>query len=559
MTAGFITLSVRAAIFTVVSFFIFYGGLNSYFISDDWHWLSLASQQASMVPNFLSNYEGTNMGGSYNPMASLWFKALYDLFGLNQFAYHLGSMVLHGFFAAVLVKLVRVLFLAFGRSASEVRFVSYGAALLFLVWPNNVEAVLWISAVPHLLSAVFYVIALLYYVRGRLQDRWLYVGLSSIAAFAACLSKESAVSIVLAFILLEFFLPHTPQRTVKQGARLLFAVMPIGLFLVLRYIATGLVFGSYAEATFVVRPLQIVNTIATFFVDFISAGLMRVSWMTLYWSNPSVSAVVVGVVGLGVVICAFIYRKRVEAQTWIAVTLGCITILPFLPLGFSRVSSEGERYSYLSTAFFLIVFFLLLQKIKSRSRKYIIIILLCFFAASITMHKVKPWAEAGKLSKKILDEVVQVVSLNDTNYIIALPDTIDGAQVFRNNIREALSLTSDMNSLIVHIPVYQILAKRNYQNSQLSWTTDKRGFFGISRDKNFIVTGFDRRETDDYIYELWNYDYSNFTSDTIRLIFKGEALEKFNNGTAHLIVWDGVEARVIPYLSVAPNAVNDLP
>jgi hypothetical protein len=34
------------------------------------------------------------------------------------------------------------------------------------------------------------------------------------------------------------------------------------------------------------------------------------------------------------------------------------------------------------------------------------------------------------------------------------------------------------------------------------------------------VTGFDRRETSDYIFELWYYNYKNYTSAHLRLIFK---------------------------------------
>ncbi|MCX6740722.1 MAG: hypothetical protein NTZ49_05875, partial [Candidatus Parcubacteria bacterium] len=46
------------------------------------------------------------------------------------------------------------------------------------------------------------------------------------------------------------------------------------------------------------------------------------------------------------------------------------------------------------------------------------------------------------------------------------------------------------------------------------------GYIAKSFDQKYWVTGFDRRETKDYIFELWYYDYNNYTSNTIRLVLK---------------------------------------
>ena len=58
----------------ILSLLFFNSSLRIGFLSDDWHWLWLAKNIPFDWNIFLTNYEGANIGGSYNPLLFLLFK-----------------------------------------------------------------------------------------------------------------------------------------------------------------------------------------------------------------------------------------------------------------------------------------------------------------------------------------------------------------------------------------------------------------------------------------------------------------------------------------------------
>lgn len=103
--------------------------------------------------------------------------------------------------------------------------IPFGAAALFLVHPVNTEAVTYISQRSESLAALFYVAAVCLYIRGRLDDqrRLIYFCAAFASGLLATFSKETAVTLPLMIILVEWFF-------FKSGAR---AIKPAGVLLVL--------------------------------------------------------------------------------------------------------------------------------------------------------------------------------------------------------------------------------------------------------------------------------------------------------------------------------------
>jgi hypothetical protein len=65
------------------------------------------------------------------------------------------------------------------------------------------------------------------------------------------------------------------------------------------------------------------------------------------------------------------------------------------------------------------------------------------------------------------------------------------------------------------------LDNKNYQSKILNWEPyPTGGYLAKAVDGKNWVTGFDRQETNNYIFELWGYNYKNYTSANLRLIFK---------------------------------------
>ena len=133
------------------------------------------------------------------PLRELTFVLDHALFGMQPAGWHIQQLFWHGLCAWLLFLVVDRL--GFGR------FVAWGAALLFLVHPIQVEAVANISHRKESLALAFCLLALLAYLKGcalagRERLAWL-TGAFALAGIG-CLGKQTAVAIFPLFLLYEW-------------------------------------------------------------------------------------------------------------------------------------------------------------------------------------------------------------------------------------------------------------------------------------------------------------------------------------------------------------------
>ena len=91
----------------------------------------------------------------YNPLCHSVFWLQYRLWGDSMFGYHLVNIVLHGIAAVMFAMILRRLEIP----------GAYLAAAIFALHPVHVESVAWITELKNALSAVFYLGAMLAYLR----------------------------------------------------------------------------------------------------------------------------------------------------------------------------------------------------------------------------------------------------------------------------------------------------------------------------------------------------------------------------------------------------------
>jgi tetratricopeptide (TPR) repeat protein len=156
----------------------------------------------------------TTLLGHYIPLTWLSFALTHALAGMAPFAYHLGNLLLHGANAAVFFLVGRrLLGAAFGvpRPAVPGPTVEWGAALaalVFAVHPLRAESVAWATERRDLLSGLFYLLAVLVYLRG-VQDQGVLAGrwraLCLLAFGAGLLSKSIVMTLPLTLLLLDVY------------------------------------------------------------------------------------------------------------------------------------------------------------------------------------------------------------------------------------------------------------------------------------------------------------------------------------------------------------------
>ena len=135
--------------------------------------------------------------GQWMPLTWLSWAIDFKLWGLDPAAYHRTNVLLHALNAGLLFLVARRLL---GSTIGATV-----AALLWAVHPMRVESVAWINERRDVLSGLFYLLAVLFYLK-RVDvphRRWLVL---SVGCFAlAVLSKALAVSLPIVLLLLDYY------------------------------------------------------------------------------------------------------------------------------------------------------------------------------------------------------------------------------------------------------------------------------------------------------------------------------------------------------------------
>ena len=151
----------------------------------------------------------TTFLGHWSPLAWMTWSLNYVTGGLDPWGYHLGNLLLHAASVAVLWLVAHRLL---GSSAgTSTALAAAGATIAALVWglhPLRAEAVAWASARRDVLCGLFYLLAVLAYLRGvasgaAIEGRYWAL---SVGAFAAALSSKTiAMTLPLTLLLLDLY------------------------------------------------------------------------------------------------------------------------------------------------------------------------------------------------------------------------------------------------------------------------------------------------------------------------------------------------------------------
>src|SRR5437899_3320204 len=149
--------------------------------------------------------------GHYIPLTWMTLGLDYLLWGMNPVGYHLTNLLLHAANAVVFFFVVRQLLTRALPSPSERGLglaLSAGfASLVFAIQPLRVESVAWVTERRDVLSGLFYLVAILLYLRacerGARGRGWYWL---SVAVFGcALLSKSMVVNLPIVLLILDVY------------------------------------------------------------------------------------------------------------------------------------------------------------------------------------------------------------------------------------------------------------------------------------------------------------------------------------------------------------------
>jgi len=307
--------------------------------------------------------------GHYMPVTWLTYALDYLVWGMNPFGYHLTNIVLHVVTAAVFyfvaLRLLRAALVA-GCATDEhqIRLGAGLAAFVFAIHPLRVESVAWVTERKDVLSGLFYLLAVLAYLRalapgradGSPEPRW--YGCSLVCFALALLSKAMTMTLPATLLILDVY----PLRRFGPGpGRWLRTAVRDALKEKLPYLALSI--ASAVAAVIALRQGDLITSTTTLSllqrVAISLYGLAFYLWKTaapvrlspLYelpkpvnpWDWPYLAS------GAGVVAItagALLLRRRMPAllAAW---TAYAVAVSPVLGLLHNGPQIAADRYSYL--------------------------------------------------------------------------------------------------------------------------------------------------------------------------------------------------------------------
>jgi tetratricopeptide (TPR) repeat protein len=290
----------------------------------------------------------------YFPLVYTTFKYERALWGLNPLGYHLVNILLHGV-NAVLVWIILKRLQVPG---------AWLAAAMFALHPVQVETVAWVSELKNIESLLFYLLALLAWMKFTdtpARPSWPYYGLALAAYLLALFAKTTACTLPVALLLVLWLRGQrfTPVRAVQI---LPFLMAGFGLGLVTIWWEKHL--GDYKESfglsfSFLERGLIASRALWFYAGKLVWPADLTICyprWQINVW-NPVQYIPIVGC--LMVAVLAWVWRKKIRRDVVAGVVFFVAALSPLLGFvieGAFHYTYVADHYQYNATIGLMAVF-----------------------------------------------------------------------------------------------------------------------------------------------------------------------------------------------------------
>lgn len=190
-----------------VTFILFLPSLKNGFTNwDDVLYVTQNPLLQSLNTEGLKAIWTTPVVSNYHPLTILSLALNYQISGLDPFSYHLTNIVLHVINTGLVFGLIWLL-------SSGNRWISGFVALAFGIHPMHVESVAWVSERKDLLYTLFYVSAMIVYIRYIKTQHLKHLVWVVVLGALSLLSKPAAIVLPLSLLALDYYLKRPWQWT----------------------------------------------------------------------------------------------------------------------------------------------------------------------------------------------------------------------------------------------------------------------------------------------------------------------------------------------------------
>jgi tetratricopeptide (TPR) repeat protein len=301
--------------------------------------------------------------GHYQPLSWITLAFDYTLWGMNPAGYHATNVLLHMANAVLFYRLsMQLLGLALESGVrppdrTALSIAAATGALLFAIHPLRVESVAWVSERRDVLSAFFYLITVLAYLRmqaapRRTPARRMWFAVSLLCLALSLLSKAWAMTLPVILLALDIYPLHRvggESRRALLVEKIPYAVLAAAAA-VLAFIAQGrgAEMVSVAQYGLAARAAQAAYGLCFYLLKtLVPSNLSPVYLLPLDFRPTAPRFIACGLAVVGITLLAIVARKR---WPWLLVSWICYATIVSPVLGIVQTGPQlaADRYTYLS-------------------------------------------------------------------------------------------------------------------------------------------------------------------------------------------------------------------
>jgi len=295
----------------------------------------------------------------YLPVTMLSYMLDYQLWQLKPFGYHATNLFLH--ILNVILAFLLLNLLLRNRTASFI------GAIIFALHPVQVESVAWVTERKNLLSALFFFLSFISYVKYKNRRKFLLYLCSITFFLLSLLSKPSVVVMPLLLISYDYFYyPQISKKDLKN--KIPFFLLALVFCLSTIYFHKETLHkgdyhgGSFSANTFIMIPVFL-NYLKLVFYPL---NLCAIYCTTVYTSifHPRVFISIISLILILFYLC-FTIRKKYHSGFWILWFF--ILMLPMMNL-IPIPTIYNDRYLYLSIVSFPVLICLISAPLVAKKK-----------------------------------------------------------------------------------------------------------------------------------------------------------------------------------------------
>ena len=403
-----------------------YGSVaTAFFVADDFNYLNIVLPAKTLA-------EGTGIAADweyFRPATAISFWVNAQVFGKDPTSYHVLGLLFHGVNAWLVARLTFGVFA--NRAGAAV------AGMCFAVFPVHPEAISWISSRADVLCATGTLLCVSGYLNFLRDENRAWALFEACTGFLwALLSKDSAMILPVLLFLLTWVEAKRPLGK-RTWSALCAMVLLFAVYIGVRFTVLGGFGGRPGPDGS--KHLQIDLAVAVqFTVDAVRSMLM-----------PGTSAIApIACLSLLAVLSCIMVRRgavpRFARLTWPLLVIFLLLLAPVANIAvLVRETAQQSRFLYIPSMFACAAIGVLVGTAAAARRSRLLcgvsLLLVGSYTVNICLEN-RRWRAAGDQAETIVNQLKEMTEKRHYTmvFVHGLPDSVDGAYVFRNGFDTAI-------------------------------------------------------------------------------------------------------------------------